>query len=106
MLEKLQKIVFPSGRNALRGKDMPHTAAESLRYPRTEPFVFRLGLQTHPGSSLPPDLVPLTNVLLVADAHALIIAAILQRDTAVKSRDFLIHLFFPAQGSDGSLQVF
>ena len=33
---------------------------------------------------------------LVADAHAFIIAAILQRDTAVKSCDFLINLFFPA----------
>ena len=33
---------------------------------------------------------------LVADAHALIIAAILQRDTAIKGCDFLIHLFFPA----------
>ena len=33
---------------------------------------------------------------LVANAHALIIAAIVQRDTAVKRCDFLIDLFFPA----------
>ena len=33
---------------------------------------------------------------LVADAHALIVAAIIQRDTAVESGDFLIDLFFPA----------
>ena len=33
---------------------------------------------------------------LVADAHAFIIAAILQRDTAIKGCDFLINLFFPA----------
>ena len=38
----------------------------------------------------------LQHQLLVADAHALIIAAIVQRDTAVKRCDFLIDLFFPA----------
>ncbi len=39
---------------------------------------------------------PLTNRLLVADAHTLIVAAVIQRDTAVESGDFLIDLFFPA----------
>ena len=33
---------------------------------------------------------------LVADAHALIVAAVIQRNTAVESGDFLIDLFFPA----------
>ena len=33
---------------------------------------------------------------LVADAHALIVAAVIQRDAAVESADFLIDLFFPA----------
>ena len=33
---------------------------------------------------------------LVADTHALIITAIVQRDAAVESGDFLICLFFPA----------
>ena len=33
---------------------------------------------------------------LVADAHTLIVAAVIQRDTAVESGDFLIDLFFPA----------
>jgi hypothetical protein len=33
---------------------------------------------------------------LVADAHTLIVAAVIQRDSAVESGDFLIDLFFPA----------
>ena len=33
---------------------------------------------------------------LVADAHALIVAAVIERDAAVESGNFLIDLFFPA----------
>ena len=33
---------------------------------------------------------------LVADAHTLVVAAVIQRDAAVESGDFFIDLFFPA----------
>jgi len=43
------------------------------------------------------DITPFTeHEFLVADAHTLIVAAVIQRDTAVESGDFLIDLFFPA----------
>ena len=36
---------------------------------------------------------------LVADTHALVIAAIIQRNTAIEGCDFLIDLFFPAHSN-------